>query len=315
MLVPIFLILVCLQAWHWSWTAYPFLVCLVITGVMVTDNLLHTLLFWLGVTWAGCLIPISHCQKGQVKDSCYAEGHDFSSHNGATGQPAPKKMTPYRVLLWQLTADVLLLILLLLMNTQPTLAPLDIHGSSNISDLASLGLRSMIFALGAAALLMQTLAWSHLPWDRFLTGFSKAGQIYIHLLWVSITLVAAYQAAHLGYVCLPLTQGSIGTVGIVLLFLLLASAVRWRFRLFPQEYTGWQPQRLLLYLGRTFLDGETKIGLEALDFAMSALGTVGVACIDFETRLLLLGQATMGVVLAAGAAPTRLYQLIMRKKD
>lgn len=315
MLVPIFLIAVALQVWSWSPAAYPFLVFLMITGVMVANNLVFMLLFWQGVTWAGYLILIASRRKAWTAALSPLQ-HDMNAfqEDDSRGQPTGMKAAFHHALLWQLIGDVLLLSLLFVVNPHLT-APIaaDTYTASIASCLTpSTGwLGTMFFILGATTLLLKITAWTLIQKESLSLTFLHTDQMYVNSFWVSITLVALYQTIRLAHVCLPSTHNLAGTIGITVSFMVLAYLLHSWIDYYGHKHL-WLPQILPL-LGHGTSGWDIRLSLGALDFAVSSLSTLGAACIEFETHLVQLSQGLMRVLLIAQSVPRRIYRLLFSK--
>ena len=316
MLVPIFLILVAIQVWSWSPLAYPFLAFLIIVGAMVANNFLLMLMFWVGVTLAGYMIFLPYWQKTQA-DSPLANRYD-SPHftEGKIHRQLSWIDTPFhRALFWQIATDVILLILLLLINIRPvSTIGLD---TNTFPDEAWLSVapsrRGIIFGLGASVPFLKAVAWAFMPRNGL--SFTPLGsdQAYISSFVVSAGLVALLQTVRLEQACLPYTQSSMRTVIIIATTMILALLLYYWVRNAQDRHMIWHPLAILPRIGKTVSDWDKKISLGAVDLSLSSLDTLGAACIEFETHLIQLRQGLMKCLLAAQAAPKRLYRFIFKK--
>jgi len=76
----------------------------------------------------------------------------------------------------------------------------------------------------------------------------------------------------------------------------------------------WHFVVLLVQLGETFFDLDTKLSLRVLDEGMASLDTLGAVCIDFESRLIQTSQSLMRFLLAFQLVPERLFNYLSRNR-
>jgi hypothetical protein len=316
MLVPIFLILVAMQAWSWSPGAYPFLAFLIVAGVMVTNNFLLMLVYWLGVTWAGYLIFLPYWQKTPPTDGYpHRDCHPSFTESEAPKRPAEIESLFQRILIWHITTDVILLMLLLLINIRPTPSvDLDIHTFPDAAWLsASPNRRGVIFVLGASVPLLKALTWALIPKKGSSFMPLEPDQTYVCSFVVSTGLVAAYQVVRLGYACLPFALSPMGTVGMITSIITVAYLLyRW-LRSTQTKHIGWHPLTVLPLMGKTVFHWDRIISLVVVELSVTSLDTMGTALIEFEFHLIQLGQSLMRCLLAVQEASKRLYRLIVQK--
>ena len=289
MIAIVFIILVGLEAWTRPRAAYPFLALLILTGVMVKDNLIQMTIFWQGVTWAGYLA--------------------FSPHSSKTGVPIggePQPSAGNRTLNWgillQIGADLILIFMALLLSIQP--------GAPNLAQLytspstlwPATAPRWLFFGLWAAIPILKTGAFASIQRQRL---FAPSDNAYAWSFWLSSSLVSIYQIVHLGRVCFPTIQTLSGTASLVASVLILIYGL-------PKATCRWdsawrrQPRPTLPPMDQIITTWDTKLSLGAINLGVSTLVLLGTACMEFETGCLRFGNNLSRLLLDAARAAKQL---------